>query len=242
MATTAITVTRVPIGSDTRRQRARSRIRHAPARVMVWRRGLALLAMVGLVAAGVQASLHGLANVYGLFPAQRLGAWQSARQVPEPEELSLALGQLRTARALDPGNPGYMDDQGLLWEWAAAGGDTLASPRDALEQARDAHREAIRLRPLWPYSWANLARVKAQLGEVDVELALALEKASRLGPWEPKVQRSIADAGMRVWDQLGPAPRRAVLENLQRGVRIQREAMLRIAMRYKKIHLLARKP
>ena len=52
------------------------------------------------------------------------------------------------------------------------------------------------MRPGSPYVWASIALLKLRLGEMDAEFYGALERAARLGPWEPAVQIAIADSAL----------------------------------------------
>ncbi|MBT8061602.1 MAG: hypothetical protein KJO85_02900, partial [Gammaproteobacteria bacterium] len=47
---------------------------------------------------------------------------------------------------------------------------------------------ALKVRPGWPYFWANLAVAKAERGIFDGEFRKAIRRTVETGPWEPRVQ------------------------------------------------------
>ncbi len=160
-------------------------------------------------------------------------AWQflAARSITESQLAAATVSQdaveaarRRVQRALQrfPANPDYLDLAGQLRELSASQpGVVGAERRTLLHAAADYYRRAISVRPLWPYSWASLLGVKDQLGEVDAEFHLALARSDELGPWEPRVQLRLLEAGLRHWDELGKEPRARVQRKLAAAVTVQ---------------------
>ena len=105
-----------------------------------------------------------------------------------------AEARIRLALDAFPKNPDYLDLAGQLRELHAGRPGTVGAERSALlHQAADYYRQAVAVRPLWPYSWANLLGAKSRLGAADAELRLALARSAELGPWEPAGhQRNLA--------------------------------------------------
>ena len=64
-----------------------------------------------------------------------------------------------------------------------------------ISKAYLAHKETIKLRPHWPYSWANLALIKSDLQQFDVEYLYAVNQAERYGPWEIASNKALVQAG-----------------------------------------------
>lgn len=91
--------------------------------------------------------------------------------------------------------------------------------------------KALELRPASPYTWATLAEARYNHGEPGRNLELPLERASRLGPSEPGVQRLVADYGLAVWSEISPATRAAVERMLAAGIRRNPLEMLQISER-----------
>ena len=77
-------------------------------------------------------------------------------------------------------------------------------------------------------AWASIALLKLRLAEMDAEFYGALERAVRLGPWEPPVQVAIADAGLAAWRQLTPPAQTLVVGMLERGLLRQQAEIHRL--------------
>ena len=159
------------------------------------------------------------------------------------EEWTRARDRLREARALDPGQPAYLEDIAKLYEYRARPlkqGDALA--RGYLRQALEYQREAARRRPGSPYTWSNIALLKSRLPESDREFESALRNAALLGPWEPVVQIALADAGFRHWDALAPDTRAALRANAARALRRQDAKLFELARRAGRLDVLCGVP
>lgn len=103
------------------------------------------------------------------------------------------------ARAWWPGNA-------EIAEWharvALLGAASAQLPPDESARLRAdaiaALREAVAMRPRWPYAWATLALAKAAAGEVDEELERAVANAARFGPHEPRIRPQLADVYLSI--------------------------------------------
>ena len=89
--------------------------------------------------------------------------------------------------------------------------------------------KAIELRPTSAYSWANLATVHYRSGETGPRFEKALTRAAELGPWEPEVQRTVANFGLAVWDEVSPSTRAAIEGMVARGMKRKPLELLQIA-------------
>ena len=166
-------------------------------------------------------------------------SWDATRRPPPAAEWTRARDSLRAARALDPGQPAYLEDLARLHEMRAqplAAGEPLA--REYLSEALHYQREALRRRPGSPYTWSNIALLKSRLAEADGELEQALRNAALLGPWEPDVQIAIGEAGFAQWRALSPEARDVVRENAVRTLRWQDERIFEVARRTGQLALL----
>jgi len=85
------------------------------------------------------------------------------------------------------------------------------------------------MRPASPFAWANVALVKFRLGALDAEFGAAVENAARLGPWEPGVQRTLADIGFAGWGELPVPARSAITGAIERGLITQPKEIVRLA-------------
>ena len=134
----------------------------------------------------------------------------------------MELASIRTAIEWQKNRAEYRDIEALLLYYQAlhyyqAG--SSAGYRESTLEAIAGYRNASQARPNWPYSWANLALMKASVQQFDHEFETALIKAIKLGPWENAVNISVAEAGLLGWAALTPATQNAVIENIERGLK-----------------------
>jgi len=190
----------------------------------------ALGAIAVLIAALHAAAVRGLADL-AYFPARgTLDAWSKRGVSPTPAQWVAARDALAEARRLEPDNPLFVEETGRLYEKRVASADpSQPVVRDFLARALDEFRRAARMRPASPFAWTNIALVKFRLGEIDAEFRAAIENAAWLGPWEPGVQRTLADIGFAGWRDL-PAPVRAMIAGaIERGLITQPKEIERLA-------------
>jgi len=170
-------------------------------------------------------------------------SWEAKRRLPSADEWKQGHGKLTEARALDPGQPNYLEDIARLHELRALSQKAGEVPgQEDLRQALAYQREAARRRPGSPYTWTNIALLKARLAEADREFEAALRNAALLGPWEPEVQIALADAGFRNWDALAPDTRTALRANTVRALRWQDAKMFELARRTGRLDVLCATP
>lgn len=137
-------------------------------------------------------------------------AWR--RSPPSLEAWLAVRRELLRSATLAPGNPAVYESLGVLHARRAASPEMLAYARDYFVQS-------LALRPTSPYTWANYAEVRYLLGETGPPFERALVKAAELGPWEPEVQRLVADVGLAVIDEVQPATREAIERMVAFGMR-----------------------
>lgn len=151
--------------------------------------------------------------------------------LPTIEASGRARQRLERAIALDGGNPNHHEYLARWYEHAQA-------YRHALEH----YRVAVQARPGWPYAWADLARVKLRLGELDGELDKAVQQAVRLGPWERGVQLSIAQIALEAEHRFAPETRRAALGLLSNALKRNEREIEALAVRRGRLDLLCAIP
>ena len=203
--------------------------------------GVAGLAVLGMLCA--LALPRGLADLRAFEARMLFRSWESARRQPSAGELALAHKLLQEARALDPGQPNFLEDIARLDELRALplkAGD--ASAQASLRQALGLQRQAARLRPGSPYTWTNIAVLKSRLAEIDREFETALRHAALLGPWEPAIQVTLTDLGFRHWNALAPETRVALRANLARALRWQEAKIFDLARRTGRLDVLCAAP
>jgi hypothetical protein len=189
--------------------------------------------LTGKVAACVAIFFAGwsLTGVLADIAAFRAGAWveawsfqmvqAQARQtvfVPPEADWQEAEGLGQLAVRLSPLNADYHEKLARVYEarfmMLPPGTPEAKAVR---EKAVIEYREAIRLRPTWPYAHSALAYALVRTGGHDLEVETALAEASRLGPWEPQVMEAVVDIGLDGWYRISPASRKVVSETLLRS-------------------------
>lgn len=153
-------------------------------------------------------------------------------QTPSVREWQSQYDSINLAQALESQNPAWMEAKAVLlsmpinFENAFVNTDiaeiatettttiTTAAQRSATStltlnktvlnqnSALTEQLQAITARPVSAYSWAKLAWIKYQAGQVDDAFYLALHNAAQLGPWEPEVQFVVIDLGFALWDEM----------------------------------------
>ena len=151
-----------------------------------------------------------------------LDDWVSKRQPPSDKAWNIA--HQAAARAVDNfpvANGNYYDHLGRIYQWHAvfeSHGDIAAQPSGL--KAMEAYRHSADARPLWPYTWVQIAFIKLRMLDFDEEFDHALSKATSLGPWRPRVNTAIAEIGFQAWQDLTLSQRRLVIESWRRAASI----------------------
>jgi len=130
---------------------------------------------------------------------------------------------LARARYFDTHHPSLSEATGQSY-YLLSNSNTItpAEKLMALQQALDYYLKAAKQKTASSYTWANIAIVKARLGQYDAQLLEALEYATLLGPWEPFVQRAVVDVGLAAWYRFPKEKRKKgrqiVFEAIERGM------------------------
>jgi hypothetical protein len=147
--------------------------------------------------------------------------------------LDAAQARLDKALARYPGNPDYLGLAGNLKELRASQPGVVGlEHRELLEAAAQDYRDALAVRPLWPYTWVNLLSAKDKLGQVDSEFNTAMHKAAETGPWEPRVQLQLLRSGVRHWEQLRRPERDLVQATAASALQSQPREVFEVARFY----------
>jgi hypothetical protein len=202
-----------------------------------------LLIPAALLAAGIYAAAQrGLADAYYLSARGALSGLSEAAPADETL-LAHAEAALRSAIASEPSNPIFTEQLGRVHELRALRakrGDPVG--RDALKQSLEQYRIAARMRPGSPYAWASIAMLKFGLDDMDFEFYGALERAARLGPWEPGVQLALADIGFAGWRLLAQPARKWVIGAIERALPKQEAELRRIANMHRSLPIICADP
>jgi hypothetical protein len=187
-----------------------------------------LLAIVPLVAllAWAGATALDVLRADGLVreAATEMSSWAAARIDPAPETRASVEEKLEESLRLRPDDPSSHELLGLL-------GAARREDARKMDEGIGHLVRALELRPVSPYTWANLLEARYLRGEAVASLELPLLRATQLGPSEPGVQRIVADYGLALWPELSPAARAEVARMIASGMRRNPLEMLRISDR-----------
>ena len=191
---------------------------------------IALPAAAILIAGMVVAATRGLADAHYTKARLTLAEGTPANASPRAEVLASVQASMRQALELEPSNPHFVEQSARLQELRALGLQQRdPALREELRQSLAQYRNAAAMRPGSPYVWASIAMLKARLNDMDFEFYGALERAGRLGPWEPQVQVAMVDVGLATWAWLARPGKDLVLGALERGLLRQVAEIRRIA-------------
>jgi len=161
-----------------------------------------------------------------------LSKWETSAKLPEKEEVEVALDEVTSALYWEPKSTEYMDLKAHVLTYKGLVHWKENQFSDITGEAIQLYQESTKLRPKWPYAWARLALVKAYRGEVDALFSTAMARASKYGPWEPNVQKTIIEAGLYSWSYLDASTKKHLLETIQRSLRYQSKKVQGIIKRY----------
>jgi predicted Zn-dependent protease len=185
---------------------------------------LALPAVALLAWLALEAIAAGRADAVVYRASREMGAWSAAHAAPGEGAWNSVREDLLQAEAAAPRDPAIQELLGVLYA------QRTDRPED-LTRAVTHFRNALAGRPTSPYTWANIAQTRYRLGQTDGDYEKTLVNAQRLGPAEPEVQRVVADYGLALWDEIGPATRAAVESAIAAGMRRNPSEMLLISAR-----------
>ena len=186
-----------------------------------------------LLALSVAAAALGMADVYRHEATMLIGDWYTSQGEKEAQDWTWEQAQryLWLTNSLAPFAPQILSDLGQLYE-LRSGEDPGPEACADLEQALGYYRQSLALRPAWPDAWADVALLKVTQENIDAEFAFALQRALALGPWETRVQASIAGGALSVWDKLPMTIQTDVERAVARGLSNGSRLMLAVARRF----------
>ena len=186
-----------------------------------------------LLALSVVAAAFGMAEIYRGEAAILSGEIDGSEGEEGPPAWAWEQVQryLWLANRLAPFDAQVLGDLGELYEHRI---DEVPAPGTSAdhERALGYYRQALALRPAWPYAWVDIAALKITQQRLDAEYSHAMQRALSLGPWQTSVQASIAGGGLIVWDQLPATLQIRVEQTIARGLSNDSRLMLAVARRF----------
>ena len=176
---------------------------------------IAIFAVLALIA--VQSARMGVAGLTVELAQSEVNRWAATPARRGLGELNRVAGYFSESLGIIADNP---------WALEGLGARDLArvrvsrTPAEAVAFTRDSHlqfRRALQQRPTSPFLWANIARSKLLLDEIDEDFFKAMRYADELGPWEPASQQMVLFAGLAAWAKLDPGLQQSMSGILRRG-------------------------
>lgn len=160
-----------------------------------------------------------MGDLYGYKARYAVESWQEEPSLPDLIVIDEAIADADRALSWESENPEYheLKARALYYKALVKGVDDLG--KAYLVSAKQSHDSAAQLRPQWPYTWANMALMKAYLAEFDDEFHQALLNAVQYGPWERSVHLTIAHIGAMSWTSLSAEQKSIIAANVSRGLK-----------------------
>ena len=180
----------------------------------------------------------GLADIERQKARAFVEQWENDFESFRVEDWNEVVSYAKAAVDKNPDNPDLLFLMGNVYEWNAFHPDNQKQNNQQRKWALEYYRKAAELRPQWPYTWSGIALLKFRMDELDQEFHSALRNAMELGPWEPRVQKIIAEVGLNAWDKLEQSQRIPIVENIRRGVVMQPRVMMDILKKYGQLRMV----
>lgn len=144
--------------------------------------------------------------------------------------LQRGFGHIASARSLGGGHADAYDRQGQFLYWQAMNlADDWEARNRLLDEAAEQYRQALKVRPTWPYFWANLVVAKAERGIFDGEFRKAVRRTVETGPWEPRVQLQLARVDFLEQQRLDRRSREYIDQVIRNALKTQPLKVYRLA-------------
>lgn len=172
----------------------------------IFKKSLALTASIALIWLIYLALNIALADIKH-YPVKHWIKKIETGQATTKADIDIAIATIQSAIKHTPNNAEYREYLARLYFLSAIDvynkdNNNLKAFRADLVNAYIQHKTALTHRPQWPYSWANLALIKAHLQQFDNEFADAIINAETFGPWEIASNQAIAMAGLTGWRKI----------------------------------------
>lgn len=160
---------------------------------------LAILATVGFLLFCFKPLSDTLASINYYAARPIIEKWHADPTSITLKEYQTAYDNAVSAVEYQPELALYTDTLSEVIQWGVFAG-LVESPTAAYIEASKLTETSILNRPVWAVSWANLAVLKWELGEIDGQFLTYLNKAAELGNNSPEVHIVWAKLGLQLID------------------------------------------
>jgi hypothetical protein len=158
--------------------------------------------------------------------------WQRDNTRPDIEAWRETRDALQRGLRFTPDDPKLYEHLAYLYGLRAMQASRLPElQKPLLDQVTIYYLEALRLRPMSPHTWANIALAGHLLGDRDKVVWTAFDRAMEYGANEPRVQLILAEIGLSRWDTLDETHRRRLRDAFKRAAPSLRKQLDQIAQR-----------
>lgn len=201
---------------------------------MRWGQTLLVALLMAMV---VSAAYFGLRAAWSdavtLRTRYKIDQWQANRYRPTLEEWREARDNLLDGLRHSPDDAKLTELLGYLYGVRAEQARRLPDLYlPLLEQASIYYVEALRLRPMSPHTWANIALAGHLMGDRDKVVWMAFDRAMAYGANEPQVQMILAEIGLSRWDGLDDMHRRMLRAAFERAAPALRKRLDALAAQH----------
>jgi tetratricopeptide (TPR) repeat protein len=158
------------------------------------------------------------------------------KRMPALAEWARLRRSLERAAASAPDNAQILDDIAFLYAFRALSMDGVAEladlRREMFAEAAGYYRRAAPLRPMFPYTWAQLALADHYADGDEQEMWSAFDKALAYGRNEGSVQLMLAEIAFARWSTLDAKRSAAIAEMVDQAPEALQKPLLEVAERY----------
>lgn len=194
---------------------------------------VALPALAALAWLSTAALRIGEADEVVYRASKEMATWAASGVEPGAQTVAWVRADLERVSMAIPGDATVEEMLGVL-------ATRRTDDPEYLDHALVHFTRAVELRPTSPYTWADIVEAKYRKGDTGKAFEAALRRAAQLGPAEPEVQRTVADFGLAVWDEVTPDTRAAVESMVTGAMKRDAPEILQIAERRGRLAIACR--
>lgn len=184
---------------------------------------------------------RGISDVIYVAARTSINSWTKTRKLPKNmAEFRRVESRLLDALTLEQNNPFIHDDLGRLYSMAT--NFRMLSWQERRNygwKAIEHFRLALRYRPTYPYTWANLLLIKSWMAQIgDKEFSFAVKNIIHYGPWEPKLWKVLISVGNMHGDYMKTVHRRELSTVVARYYSVDAKQLMNMVKNMKDRNLI----
>ena len=165
----------------------------------------------------VHAFVNSVAAVIAFEPERLLASFSEQQstaidsQMAQAATGTQAIGTLAISQNLSPGNTRYLENAATI-QLIAAGRSASAS---GLVEAQQTYVDILHGRPIWPYTWINFLRARAQTGSFDTAFDESLSHTFTLVSLNDELYLKLLHLGLEYWFDISVAARDTITQSIE---------------------------